>query len=462
MAPSFQNTTWLQLNQELSLRLNDPNNIRWSKAEVYLYLSEALRLWQTLTQQYVVDWTTTYDQPSPASLPVWQSTANGVNALVGNNPSSPRYQTLTDSDIYTLIQYHFLEPPTGNGTWTGTGQFSLTDFVNAFMRRRDQILQLTDCNVGPFSSTLTLLPGQNRVQLPDSTARSILDMRRIRYVPVSGDPATLYRDDLLAMEYFNNAFEQSSGTPLVWDVLGSPQQFIAFDARANQPNTLDCLALLSGGVVTPPTAAPLLIPDDFMWVLKYGMMADLLSKETESRDLLRAQYCEQRFSEGVRVMMELPWLLQGRINDVPCDTPSFTSADQFDYEWQSNPAANIEIIRGGVDLFALSPLIPAGESRSVTLSLVANAVIPTSDLAYVQVSREILDVIVDEGEHLAQFKEGGQEFTQSVALHQKLIALAQSTNDRLKESGIFATDLRRPISKEDEAQPRFALEEKES
>lgn len=705
MAPSFSYATWLQTNQEVSLRLNDISNIRWTKAEVYLYLSEALRLWNCLTQQWEVDFTATYVQPSPATLPIWQSLGNSQNSLVGSNPSSPRYQTLTDSDVYTIAQYHLLEPPNGNATWAGTTQFALTDFVNGFTRRRDQILQITDCNVGPFEPTLSILPGTNRVQLPDSTSQSILDLRRIRFVPAAnqGPPSTLYRDDTLSFEYFTNDYEQTRSNPLCWDILGSPQQFVTFDARSNVPATLDCLGILSGGTITPPTAAPLLIPDDYSWVLKFGMMADMLTKETESRDLLRAQYCvpldseiltrvgwkkynevylgdevlgynsqtdrcewttltavnlvaqqevhtygnrmvefrctadhrwvfkerngawnkkdkisvrpidgtaqdsvfvqaapapdgegleaigiqeflhknlgiekvlqmtsgerrafilgllygegnshkgngdkrstlfaqnpgpvydavklacalegipttkgkmvrkgcktlrfallqkpiwkrginkkthvavedvwcpttklgtwvmrqndqititgncEQRFSEGVRMMIELPWLMQAWIDNVPVDTPSFYEADQFDYEWQSNPNAMSAIIRGGIDLFAIAPIIPAGTTLAVTLSLIGNAPIPTTDGGFVQVSRDVLDAIIDEAVHLAQFKEGGQEMMDSIQLHQKFIQAAMQTNSRLALSGIFATDLRRPISKENESEPRFAL-----
>ncbi len=458
MPSSFQSVTWGQLQQELALRLNDVAQTRWTKAECILYLSEALRLWNSITQQYVLEWTKTYNQPSTPNLPVWQSLANGFNLLVGNNATSPRYQTLTDSDVYKYIQYHLLEPPNGNATWAGTSQFSLTDFVNSFTRRRDQILQTTACNVGPFSTTLSLAPGTNSVQLPDTAALTILDVRRIRYLPVIGNPATLYQDDSLAQEYFDNYYLQTNGPPLTWDVLGSQQQILGFDSMPNTPNNLDILAVLSGGVVTPPTNAPLLIPDDFFWVLKYGMMADMLSKETESKDLLRAAYCEQRFQEGVRLMMEMPWMMQGFINNVPVDTPSFYEADQYDYEWQSNPNAITEIVRGGIDLFAISPIIPASTSIAVSLSLVANMPIPAADGDFVQLSREIIDVVIDEAQHLAQIKEGGQEFQESIALHQKFIAFAVQTNRRLAESGIFPTDLRRTISKEDEADPRYAME----
>ena len=433
------------------------SQVRWTKAECILYLSEALRVWNCLTQQWQADWTTTYTQPNPATLPVWNSMANSLNALVGSNPTSPRTQTLTDSDVYTLAQYHLLEPPNGNATWAGTSQFSLADFTNALARRRDQILQVTDCNVGPFTVP-ALLAGTNRVQLPDSPSQSILNMRRIRYVPdpTLSQPSTLYRDDTLAFEYFTNSYQQTLETPLCWDVLGSPQQFITFDALSPSTANLDCLGIISGGAITPPTPSPLLIPDDFAWVLKYGMMADMLVKETESRDLIRAAYCQQRFTEGIQLMQKMPWLMQAFIDNVPVDTPSFFEMDQFDYEWQSNPNAMPAIVRGGIDLFAVSPVIPASTSVAITLSLIGNQPIPAADGDYVQISRDVIDAILDEAEHLAQLKEGGSEFTDSIALHQRFIEVAMKTNSRLRESGIFASDLRLPISKEDQAEPRFA------
>jgi hypothetical protein len=216
--------------------------------------------------------------------------------------------------------------------------------------------------------------------------------------------------------------------------------------------------MFSGGIISPPAASPLLIPDDWSWVLKFGMMADLLRAEGEAQDLQRAEYCEKRFEEGLKLMVEMPWLTQARLDNVPCDTPPVTLADELDYEWQSNSAAQPGIIRGGIDLFAVSPPIPAATNVSVTLSLVGNAPIPASDGAFIQVGRDVLDSILDEAQHLAMFKQGGQEFTSSMSLHKNFIATAMETNKRLRESGIFPTDIRTLVSKQSEAQPRFAKE----
>lgn len=452
----YSYTTSLEAEQALALRLNDVANVRWSKAENNLYIAEALRFWNCLTQVWLQDWVTTYDD---TALP-WQSSGNSLNALVGANPTSPRFQTLNDAFVYTVAEYHLQEPPTG-ATWTGTDQFSIDDFSEALQRRRDQILQVTGCNIGPFSTIFSVTPGTNRVELPDSPTQSILDVRRIRFLPVGTPvipPSTLYREDQLAFQYFASAFEQTSGIPMAWDVLAGPPLFITFDTKINVANTLDILGILSAGMISPPTASPLYIPDDWYWGLKFGMMADLLSKEAESTDLERAAYCEQRWQECLKLMVEMPWMTQASLNNVPCDTPSVAEADGYSYEWQSNPNAQQDVIRGGIDLFAVSPPIQAGGTIAVKLTLVGNAPIPQADGDFIQVSREVLDVILDEAQHLAQFKHGGAEFAQSMPLHENLIRLAMTTNKRLKKSGIFAGSLRPEVSRQEQADPRYALE----
>lgn len=447
----FSYLTRAQAVSALLLRLNSTGSDFWTLAECQLYLAEALRVWNCLTATWVQDFTATYTSASAA----WQSLANSQNSLLGTNSISPRYQTLTDSYVYTVAQYHLLEQPTGNGTWTGTPQFTLADFTQAFQRCRDYILQQTACNVGPFSATFTLPAGSSRVYLPDN----VLDPRRVRFIPAAGQgsPSTIYRDDGLAFEYFEPGFTTSNAVPMSWDVLAGPELALTFDTPAPVPNSLDMLAVLSGGTVTPPTASALLIPDDWYWVLKFGMMADLLRKDSESTDLERADYCSKRFEEGVQLMIQMPWLLQARINNIPVDTPSVMEMDDFAYEWQSNTGAQAAIVRGGIDLFAISPKPVA--NVGVTLSLVGNAPIPATDAAFVQLPRDVLDVILDEAQHLAMFKCGGFEFAESSrTLHANFLKAAVATNKRLRESGIFATTLRPSSNRLSMLDPRFALE----
>ena len=121
------------------------------------------------------------------------------------------------------------------------------------------------------------------------------------------------------------------------------------------------------------------------------------------------------------MMMELPWMIQAYINQVPVDTPSYVEADKYDYEWQSNPMRSPRLSEEALTSSQSRRSSPQATSLAVTMSLVANAPIPQADDEYVQVSRDVLNAILDEAEHLAQFKEGGQEFQESLILHQRFI-----------------------------------------
>lgn len=439
--PAFSWLTALQANQEVSLRLGDPNQIFWTKAEIYEYIYESLRLFNCLTAYWAEPYTLTLTPPFAA------------NWFQANGSGSPRQPTLTDTDVYTLIEYHLIEPPSGS-TWTGTDQFSITDFSQACSRRRNEILQAAACNM--TETAINCVPNTNTVSLADT----VLDVRRVRWVPATGQgsPATLQRGDSLSFQRFTPGYQQTIGNPMRWDVIGSPPQVITLDANVSVPSAVQVLGMAAGADFAPPTSNPLLMPDDWMWVLKFGAMADILQKEQEGKDLQRAAYCLQRYAEGLKLMKVMPWLLQGFINNVAADTQALAAADRFNYEWQSNSDAFLELVVGGIDLFAVSPVPIA--TTTVTMTVVGNAPIPANDAADIQVSRDAMEAILNEAQHLALIKMGGKEFADSMALHKEFIGFCVNENARLRESGIFSTDLRPPVPREDEQQPRYAMEGK--
>lgn len=432
---------WLTLTEaiaEVSLRLGDESNIFWSAAEIQVYIFEALRVWNALTAYWATPFVSTFTQ------------VPGTNWYAANGTGSPRQSTLTDVDVYTLIEYHLLEPPTGS-TWSGTNQFSISDLSQACSRRRNEILQATACNMA--ESALPVTPNTSTVNLTDL----VLDVRRCRWVPASGlgSPVTLQRGDSRSFQYFTPRYQQTIANPLRWDVIGSPPQTVTVDTLVDVPSKLQVLGMAGGDDFAPPTAAPLLMPDDWMWVLKFGAMADILSKEQEGKDLQRAAYCRQRYMEGLKLMAHMPWLLQGSINGVPVDTQPLAGADRLNYEWQSRATAFPEIVVGGIDLYAVSPV--TSDTLSLLLMVVGNAPIPASGDGDIQVPRDVMECILDEAQHLALFKTGGKEFQDSIALHKSLIGMALKTNARLRESGILSTTIRPPVDRQEQDQPRFAL-----
>lgn len=438
MANPFAWLTFGQAKEEVSLRLGDESNVFWTATEIGLYITEALRLWNCLTAYWATPYELTFTQ------------ASNQNWYAANVSGSPRHPVLTDTDVYKLIEYHLLEPATGS-TWTGTDQFSIADLPQACSRRRNEILQAAACNMAESSPSVT--PNTSAVSLGDF----YLDVRRCRWVPAAnqGSPVTLQRGDSRSFQYFTPRYAQTNGNPLRWDVIGSPPQTITLDTMVNVPSTLQVLGMKAGADFDPPTSSPLLMPDDWMWVLKFGAMADILSKEQEGKDLERAAYCHQRYEEGLKLMGRMPWLLQAFIDGVAVDTQAVAGADRTNYEWQLRSTAYPEVVVGGIDLYAVSP-VPT-RTLSLLLMVVGNAPIPASDDAEIQVPRDVMDAILDESQHLALLKCGGKEFSDSIALHKSFIGMALRTNARLRELGILSTTIRPPVSEQDQEQPRFVM-----
>jgi len=440
--PPFNWITFGEAKRELGVSLGsvDPNFF-WEDAELGQYIIESLRVWNCLTAYWATPFTVNLNPPFTQ------------NWFPANAAGSPRRQTLTDTDVYTLIEYHLQEPATG-ATWTGTDQFSIDDLKLACSRKRNEILQQAACNM--VETAINITPLTSTIQIADL----YLDVRRCRWVPApnQGAPVTLQRGDSRTFQYFTPNYRQTNDNPLRWDVIGSPPLNITVDTLVNVPSQIQVFGMQGGADFDPGTGPlPLLIPDDWMWVLKFGALSDIISKEQEGRDIQRADYCMQRYEEGLKLMQHMPWLLQGFLNNVAVDTQPLAGADRFNYEWQSRSGAFPEIVVGGIDTFAVSP-VPTLPT-AVGMMVVGNAPVPTADLDEIQVPRDVMTYILDEAQHLALFKMGGAEFQESIALHRSFVSGAMKQNARLGESGILASTIRPPVDRQEQAQSRYAMKE---
>jgi hypothetical protein len=442
-------TTLSEALTEISTRLGDENNTFWSLNELYAYLCESLRVLNAFTGFWRTTYIVTLTAPFTQN---WFSSSGG---------GSPREQTLTDTDLYTLIEYHLLEPPTG-ATWTGTNQFAITDLWQSMSRRRNEMLQIAACNMA--EQELDVIPVTATIPLPDV----MLDVRRARWAPGPnlGAPATLQRADVLGYQRFSYNYGQTNEPPLRWTLLNGLEAALAasgellaiqLDTLAPTPSQTQILAIEGGPDFNPPGGNPLLMPDDWAWVLKFGAMADIFMKEEEGRDVPRGTYCRQRYQEGLKAMQSLPWMTQALVNGLPVDIISVAAADRFNYEWQSNANAFPGLVIGGVDLYSVSPYPTT--TISLALTVVQNAPIPANaPNAAIYLPRDAMEAVLSESVHLALLKMGGQEFTESIALHKSFIDYCMKTNSRLLEEGIFPTDYASVLPKQDIQDPRFTLQ----
>jgi hypothetical protein len=437
--------SWLTLSTaiaQLAQRLNDPANQFWSQQELSIYISTALKMFNSLTWTWRRDFQFVNSSNPPN---VWTQ--------LGSLAGSPRLRTTTDTEVYTELELMLLEPPSG-GTWTGTTQFQITDLSQALQRRRDEILQISNCNQSLMTG-IPLTPNTIRTLLPDT----VIDVERVRYLfkvsgmqfgygqgPFGGPPGfggggtitnvavTLSRDDTVAQEFYQpplyelpagipNTFSLSSEPPLSWDV----------DIPPVLPGTYEAVVLQSGAPFNPPTPTLVGIPQDFIYVCEFGALADLLGREPESTDRERAVYCAQRYLDGLKLMSKTPWIELGKINGQAVSIDSIYSLDRYSPNWDSDPTGfGPVIVAGGVDFIA-SPV-----NSSTGCTLLANAPVPSVGTDYVQVSRSNWETVILLAQSRACWKLGGGEWKASLDLEKEAILACANENNRLKSLGAYS------------------------
>lgn len=476
--PSYSWLTFADAKTQLAQRLYDSGKVFTVDAEIGIYIQQALRMFNALTYTWKTDYVFT-----PQNL--WTN--------LGAVLDSPRRRTLTDIDMYTQMQYMLLEPASG-GTWTGTPQFDISNFAQALQKRRDEVLQVSNCNQQLMPS-IALTPNNRRTILPDN----VIEVARVRYVPVDsywggygqggyggggpqppdqgyGSPAqpiggygslgygqggygsitgvrgiTLYRDDTVAQEWYQPPLYQlEPGTPQTFMLTSEPPLSWDVDITPSYPGTYEAVVLLAGEPFNPPYNTLLNVPDDFAWVLVWGALSDLLGRESEATDRQRADYCIKRYLDGLNLLIKTPWVMLAKVNGVAVTIDSFVSADRYSSGWDSRPTSYGPFIAtGGVDFLA-APL-----GASIGLTVLGNAPVPVADDDFVQVSRSNWDTVLDLAQMLATFKMGGAEWQAACELEDRAVRACAAENTRLKSTGSFSDILVQRAGALDRDQNRY-------
>lgn len=491
--------SWLPLSDAiaaLAARLNA--GAFWSNTELQIYIYEALRHFNALTEQ----WNST----------VALTNANGQWINTGTLTGSPRLRTVTDTDLYTQMEYMLLEPATG-GTWTGTHQFTLNNLQWSLQKRIQEVIQQTSCNIdqlspinatpnvrGPYALTDTVLePRRNRfmalVASTTGTATSgastvtvgsalgILKGQAISgtgipagtfvtsvsgtsvglSLPTSGavsgtvqfyQPYLLTREDVLSFQSFEPSYLQTVGAPQSWAVASEPPLSFEVDLAPNTPGYFDMLALNAGPTFDPPTASLLGVPDDWSMVAMYGALADVLGQEAESTDRQRAAYCLQRYTEMTEMMKQSNWLLQTLISGQVSKTVALADMDTLAVNWQESQENLPAVIEAGMDFIAPVP----GNGASLSVNLVGNAPLVDATGTYLQVARDDWDAVLNLSHHTAMFKCGGAEFQATLPMLKSFYQFCADRNRRWATQGVFVPYLRGEGKKQDTAEPRWQHE----
>lgn len=436
---------------QLSERLDDSNNVFWSTAELTIYIQEAMRTWQGLSGY----WRGRMTFDTAGSTPFYDLTQQ-VGSLIPF--------TLKDSDLASEILYHLLEKQLSAGTYVGTDMFVLDDITKAMQRRRNQFLVETGMVL--TSSTINSgTPPVSRVSLADN----VIDVRRVCLIEPQGPYGVgaygvgpyggtsikipLWRTNEFGAQSFSPGWGTSPTDPTTgYSVAVTPPITIALIPPQLNPSQLELITLNAGADLNPANGVLLGIPDNFAWVVKFGALADLLSKAGQAQDLTRAKYCEQRWKEGIQIARIHTSAVWGAIDGVETFIGSIEGFDAFNPTWEASVAPPTELALGSWNLLAASP-VPDG-AHSVRLDVVQNAPVPVNLKDQVQIGREELDVLLDYGEHLASFKIGGAEFLDTSYLYDNMLRLAGVYNERLIANVDYSQPMSNRAIREEVLRPR--------
>jgi hypothetical protein len=494
--------TWLTKTAAIQalqgrLKVTAANPGLWTAAELWMLLTEGLRHFNGLTEQW--------------NAPFNINNAQGQWINTGTLTGSPRLRSVTDQYLYGQMCSMLLEPQLNAGTWAGTNQFTFQNLQYCLQKRTQEVIQATSCNIAlisPVNST----PGTRRSVLPDT----VLEPRRIRFMalmaqttgtalfgasqinvgaatgiaagqiitgtgiqagtfvtditglavsislPTPGAlagsavqfwrPITLTREDALAFQSFEPEYLQTVGFPQSWAIASEPPLAFDVDIAPTTPGNFEVLALNAGPTFAPPAASLLGVPDDWALVPMYGALADVLGMESEATDRQRSAYCMERYTQMLEMMKGSNWLLQTLINGKVADATSLAEMDSLAVGWQQSQQNLPSVVEAGMDLIAPVP----GSGQLVTLQLVGNAPLLDSTNTYVQCSRDDFEAILNYAQHAAMFKCGGGEFAATMPLLKDFYRAAVAVNKRWATYGVFVELLRAQGKKQDEAKPREA------
>jgi hypothetical protein len=390
-------------------RLGDNGAVYWSGGEVAWAVKEALRYWNAATRF----WRTRVQFDTAAGVAFYD-----LSTAV---PSQLGY-SVTDADLVSAMEYHLLEPATP-AAYSGTSMFTQTDLVGALERRRNQFLAETGAVLTYYTPQVVPTPS-GRIALQDS----IIDIRRLAWKTPSGYCSPLWRENEWQMTTLMGAWTQTPGKPVTYSVSVTPPFGVQFAPPPSASGTLDALVVNAGAALNPAGPTPIGIPDDFSWVPMWGALADLLGESGPAYDPARAQYCEQRWRDGVEMAKSSATVMQAQINGVPCEVASLFELDGLNPTWENIQGTPSLVAMAGLNMLALSP-VPDGV-YSITLDVVQNTPIPANTGAQILIGRDAADVIVDYAQHVAAFKQGGEEFAVTSPLYDRVNRLAHFYRQR--------------------------------
>lgn len=406
----YTHTTWAAFIQKFRERMDDTGVFYTNTGpypELQGILQESLRVWNNLTHRH----------KTRINLNLVPGQMYYDLHTLGNFP-----KTVTDAQLAFEMAYHLMEVP------SSTSMFSGSQFLGALQRRRDQFLMdtgilLTEANGNP------VIPGEVMLTFPSK----IIDARRVVWRTANGTRKNLWKEDEFSADTSYNPWRyEPRSTPWGFALLRSQPIQMRVMPPSTAPGLVDILAVENGATLTIAPPQWIGVPDDFAQTVRWGAMADLLSLENEVRDPERSQWCEQQYQEGLEIVKLRPIVTGAQIEGKWLPVGTMADLDSSMLNWM-NTTGRPRVLGANGFTLAVGPMPDA--PYKITLDMLESTIVdPAGD---VQVGLEELDILLDYGQYLGTFKQGGAEFKDCQRFHDKFLREAGLVNSRVRASSIY-------------------------
>jgi hypothetical protein len=204
---------------------------------------------------------------------------------------------ILDTEFLNDLQWLLVEPQDGGGTWP-SGLWTAAEVLASINRVQSEFLRRTEITAAWVIIPVTA--GDPIVTVPQDY---ILASELIFQGPTTATP--LARSDEWELDRAIPTWEGTAAAPLVYgDGIADDLLDLVIGPTPNVNGVAYLLYIACGAPIDNSGTSSFTVPDEAVVTILWGVLADLLDKVGRGEDMARAQYCHQRFEEGVLV-----WIL---------------------------------------------------------------------------------------------------------------------------------------------------------
>jgi hypothetical protein len=437
----YEHTTRIDFKTQFFNRVGDTSRSFWTDAEADIILNEALYTLGAIGQNWKgqVELNTVLDQ---SFYDINSNLTAGTQSLISY---SLTYQFLLDAINLHLIEEITLLAP--------SSEITSLDEILKFARNRVNQFQFKTGLVLTREQYTLNVPPDNKLIIKDE----VIDIVRAAYVDFNEltNPFLSYvlnKEDEDSIGQFNRSyFNSTTDIPLFYTTVLENLNVVRVYPSPQNLGALDIVSV--NGI---PTATVLALntiinlPNNLIPYIKWGVLADIYWKDGVGYNPAMANYCEERWREGIIIGNNYTSILEAKLNGIPILIDSVSSLDKNQLGWQNNINTPSLVAVAGFNLLAIN--CRPDDFYSLLITAIINANI---DANFVDVKLEYIEPLLNYCVHLANVKNGFEAVKMTSVEKDDFIKTAISHNLRLMKRGInFETMMKKTKRQEEDNSTR--------